>query len=139
MGRPSRYSLEVPERAVRMVLVLEREHDSQWVAIRSGAEKIGCATEPLRQWVQTVDRDTGSRPGLTADERWQLEALERENRELKRANEILCKASSLFAQGGTRPPTEAMVTFIDAHPARVNGHSNFPTCWSAPLEVDGLG
>ena len=97
MGRPNRYSPEVRERAVRMVLEHEREHDSQWAAIRSIAAKIGCSSETLRHWVRAVERDTGRRPGLTTEERHRLKALERENRELKRANEILRKASAFFA------------------------------------------
>ena len=97
MGRASRYSPEVRERAVRMVLEHEREHDSQWVAIRSIAAKIGCSSETLRHWVRAVERDTGRRPLLTTDDRQRLKALERENRELKRANEILRKASAFFA------------------------------------------
>ncbi len=98
MGGPSRYSPEVRERAVRLVLEHAREHDSQWAAIRSIAAKIGCSSETLRHWVRAVERDTGRRPGLTTDERQRLKALERENRELRRANEILRKASAFFAQ-----------------------------------------
>ena len=98
MGGPSRYSPEVRERAVRLVLEHAREHDSQWAAIRSIAAKIGCSSETLRHWVRAVERDTGRRPGLTTDERQRLKALEQENRELRRANEILRKASAFFAQ-----------------------------------------
>ena len=98
MGRPSRYSPEVRERAVRLVLEHAREHDSEWAAIRSIAAKIGCSSETLRHWVRAMERDTGRRPGLMTDERQRLKALERENRELKRANEILRKASAFFAQ-----------------------------------------
>jgi len=98
MARPSRYSPEVRERAVRMVREHEGEHGSQWAAIRSTAEKLGCTAETLRRWVRQSERDTGVRPGLTTDERLRLKELERENRELKRANEILRKASAYFAQ-----------------------------------------
>jgi len=98
MGRPSRYSPEVRERSVRMVLEHQGEHGSQWAAIGSIASKIGCTAETLRKWVRQVERDSGRRPGLTTDERQRLKDLEREVRELKRANEILRKASAFFAQ-----------------------------------------
>ena len=98
MGRPSRYSPEVRERAVRMVVEHESQHDSQWAAIRSIASKIGCTGETLRKWVRQTERDEGRRPGLTTDEKARLKELERENRELRRANEILRKASAYFAQ-----------------------------------------
>ena len=98
MGRPSRYSLEVRERAVRMVVEHESQYDSQWAAIRSIASKIGCTGETLRKWVRQTERDEGRRPGLTSDEKKRLKELERENRELRRANEILRLASAYFAQ-----------------------------------------
>jgi transposase len=98
MGRPSRYSPEVRERSVRMVWEHEGEHASQWAAISSIAGKIGCTPETLRKWVRQAERDQGRRPGLTTDERQRLKELERENRELKRANEILRLASAYFAQ-----------------------------------------
>ncbi len=98
MGRRSRYSPEVRERSVRMVWEQEQEHDSQWAAIRSIAGKIGCTGETLRKWVRQAERDAGRRPGLTTDERQRLKDQEREIRELKRANEILRKASAFFAQ-----------------------------------------
>ena len=98
MGRPSKYSPELRERAVRLVFDHASEHPSQWAAIRSVAEKIGCPVEVLRRWVRQAERDTGQRPGLTTDERARLKQLERENFELKRANEILRKASAFFAQ-----------------------------------------
>jgi transposase len=98
MARPNRYSPEVRERAVRMVREHQAEHESQWAAIRSMAEKLGCTSETLRRWVRQAERDAGVRPGLTTDERVRLKELERENRDLKRANEILRKASAYFAQ-----------------------------------------
>jgi transposase len=98
MTRPSRFSPEVRERAVRMVLAHQEQHDSQWAAIVSIAEKIGCSAETLRHWVRQAERDQGRRPGLTTDERQRLKQLEQENFELRRANEILKKASAYFAQ-----------------------------------------
>lgn len=98
MDPRTRYSPEVRERAVRMVLEQEAQHPSQWAAIQSIASKIGCTAETLRKWVRQAERDTGQRPGLTTQERQRLKELERENRELKRANEILRKASAYFAQ-----------------------------------------
>jgi transposase len=98
MTRTSRLSPEVRERAVRMVLEHANEHASQWAAIRSIAEKIGCAAETLRSWVRQAERDAGKRPGLTTDEQVRLKQLERENFELRRANEILRLASAYFAK-----------------------------------------
>ena len=98
MGRPSGFSPEVRERAVRLVLAQQDAHDSQWAAIESIAGKIGCTAETLRKWVRQRERDDGQRAGLTTDERLRLRELERENRELRRANEILRKASAVFAQ-----------------------------------------
>ena len=97
-GRGSKpFSPEVRERAVRLVHEQRDAHPTQWAAIRSIAEKIGCTAETLRLWVRQVERDSGKRPGVTSDERERLKQLERENRELKRANEILRKASAFFA------------------------------------------
>ena len=98
MGRPSKYSPELRERAVRMVQEHAHEYPSQWAAIRSVAEKLACTTEVLRRWVRQAERDHGHRSGLTTSERDRLKELERENRELKRANDILRKASAFFAQ-----------------------------------------
>ncbi len=98
MKKSTRYSPEVRERAVRMVFEHQGEHDSQWAAMASIAAKIGCTPETLRKWVRQAERDQGLREGLTSTERERLKALERENRELKRANEILRTASAFFAQ-----------------------------------------
>ena len=98
MARPSKYSPELRERAVRLVQEHAHEHPSQWAAIRSVAEKLGCTVEALRRWVRQAERDQGRRAGTTSAERDRLKELERENRELKRANEILRKASAYFAQ-----------------------------------------
>lgn len=92
-----RYAPEVRERAVRLVLEQQREHESQWAAILSVAGKVGCTPETLRIWVRRAEVDAGRRPGLTSDERVRLKELERENRELRRANEILKSASLFFA------------------------------------------
>ena len=98
MNKSTRYSPEVRERAVRLVFEHEREYSSQWSAIQSIAGKMGCSAETLRKWVRRAERDQGLREGLTTSDRERLKVLERENRELKRANEILRKASAFFAQ-----------------------------------------
>src|SRR5712671_5105582 len=98
MARPSKYSPELRERAVRLVFDHAHEHPSQWAAIRSVAEKLGCTVEALRRWVRQAERDHDRRPGPTTDERQRIKDLEREVFELKRANESLKKASAYFAQ-----------------------------------------
>lgn len=98
MGRASKHSAEVRERAVRLVFEQSEAHGSQWAAIVAIAPKLACTPETLRRWVRQAERDAGGRPGLTTSERGRMKELERENRELKRANEILRKASAFFAQ-----------------------------------------
>ncbi|HTK48261.1 MAG TPA: IS3 family transposase [Gemmatimonadaceae bacterium] len=115
MAKRTRFSPEVRERAVRLVREHQAEYETQWGAITSIASKIGCAAETLRQWVRRSERDSGQRPGVTTEEQTRVKALEREVRELRRANEILRKASAYFGPGGARPPKQLMVAFIDAH------------------------
>ena len=98
MEKRNRYSPEVRERAVRMVFEHEAEHGSQWETIVSIASKIGCSPETLRKWVRRAECDQGRRAGLTSEERSRMKELERENRELRRVNEILRLASAFFAQ-----------------------------------------
>ena len=93
-----RYSPEVRERAVRMVFEHQSDHDSQWATMASIASKIGCTAETLRKWVRQAERDQGRREGMTTDDREKLKVLEREVKELRRANEILKTASAFFAQ-----------------------------------------
>ncbi len=90
--------MEIRERAVRLVLEHQGEYPSQWAAISSIATKCGMTPETLRKWVRRAEVDGGARPGLTSDERRRLVELERENRELRRANEILKAASAFFAR-----------------------------------------
>ena len=92
------YSPEVRERAVRLLLTSEHEHPSRWAAMKSVASKIGCTPETLRSWVNKMEVDNGTKPGVTTEEAERIKALERENKELKRANEILRLASAFFAQ-----------------------------------------
>ena len=94
----NKYSPEVRERAVRMVLDNQGQHDSRWSAILSISAKIGCAPQTLNEWVKKVEVDTGQRGDITTEMAEKMKALERENRELKQANEILRKASAYFAR-----------------------------------------
>ncbi len=93
-----KYPDEVRERAVRMVAEQRGRYGSEWETMRSIAEKIGCSAETLRKWVRQIEVDSGLRGGVTSDDRVRMSELERENRELRRANEILRKASAYFAQ-----------------------------------------
>ncbi|WP_210244275.1 IS3 family transposase [Methylosinus sporium] len=126
----NRFSPEIRERAVRMVLEHRGDHASQWAAIASIAAKIGCTGETLRNWVRQAERDSGARPGATTDERERIKALERENRELRQANETLRKASAYFCGGGARPPLETMIAFIDDHRDK---HGVEPICKLLPI------
>ena len=98
MGKQGRYSPEVRERAVRLVFEQQGHHESQWAAIVSVAEKIGCTSETLRKWVRAAERQQIPEQRALDAERERVKALERENRELRQANEILRKAAAFFAQ-----------------------------------------
>ncbi|EPL9798600.1 IS3 family transposase [Escherichia coli] len=114
MTKNTRFSPEIRQRAIRMVLESQDEYDSQWAAICSIAPKIGCTPETLRVWVRQHERDTGGGDGgLTSAERQRLKELERENRELRRSNDILRQASAYFCEGGVRPPLEKMMPLLD--------------------------
>ncbi|WP_370576460.1 IS3 family transposase [Shigella flexneri] len=114
MTKNTRFSPEVRQRAVRMVLESQGEYDSQWATICSIAPKIGCTPETLRVWGRQHERDTGGGDGgLTTAERQRLKELERENRELRRSNDILRQASAYFCEGGVRPPLEKMMPLLD--------------------------
>ncbi|WP_434218726.1 IS3 family transposase [Escherichia coli] len=114
MTKNTRFSPEVRQRAIRMVLESQDEYDSQWAAICSIAPKIGCTPETLRVWVRQHERDTGGGDGgLTTVERQRLKELERENRELRRSNDILRQASAYFCEGGVRPPLEKVMPLLD--------------------------
>ncbi|MGH0270149.1 IS3 family transposase [Escherichia coli] len=114
MTKNTRFSPEVRQRAIRMVLESQDEYDSQWAAICSIAPKTGCTPETLRVWVRQYERDTGGGDGgLTSAERQRLKELERENRELRRSNNILRQASAYFCEGGVRPPLEKVMALLD--------------------------
>ncbi|WP_435367619.1 IS3 family transposase [Shigella boydii] len=114
MTKNTRFSPEVRQRAVRMVLESQGEYDSQWATICSIAPKIGCTPETLRVWGRQHERDTGGGDGgLTTAERQRLKELERENRELRRSNDILRQASAYFCEGEVRPPLEKMMPLLD--------------------------
>ena len=96
--KSNRFSPEVRERAVRMVQEHRGEYPSLWAAIESISAKIGCVPQTLNEWVKKSEIDSGARDGVTSEERERIKALERENKELRRANEILKLASAFFAQ-----------------------------------------
>ena len=104
MNRQARYPQEMRERAVRLVFDHQDEYDSQWAAITSVATKLGMTPETLRKWVRRAEIDEGQRPGLTTTERERLKELEKENKELRRANEILKAAAAFFGAELDRRP-----------------------------------
>ncbi|MGY0575773.1 IS3 family transposase [Bradyrhizobium sp. RDM12] len=126
----NKFSSEVRTRAVRMVLDHAGEHPSWWAAVTSIAAKIGCTPQTLHDWVKKAEVDSGQRAGVPTDTAERLKALERENRELRQANEILRKASAYFCDGGARPPVQAMIAFIDDHRG---AHGVEPICKVLPI------
>ncbi|HEV2041429.1 MAG TPA: IS3 family transposase [Casimicrobiaceae bacterium] len=126
----NKFSPEVRARAVRMVLDHVSEHPSRWAAVTSIASKIGCTPQTLHEWVKKAEVDSGQRAGVPTEMADKLKALERENRELRQANEILRKASAYFCDGGARPPVQAMIAFVDDHRG---AHGVEPICKVLPI------
>src|SRR4051812_20522270 len=128
------YSPEVRERAVRMVLDHQGEHGSQYAAIQSIAAKIGCSGETLRNWVRQAERDRGLRAGPSTQERERIKALERENRELRQANEILRKTSAYFAMAELDRRSKPDCLHRCA-PCRLRGRADLPRAADRPVEL----
>ncbi|MEO0387030.1 MAG: IS3 family transposase [Pseudomonadota bacterium] len=126
----NKFSPEVRERAVRLVLETEVQHPSRWQAVMSIAAKIGCTAQTLNEWIKKAEVDSGRRAGIPTEMADKMKALERENRELRQANEILKKASAYFCDGGARPPVQVMVDFIEAHRG---AHGVEPICAVLPI------
>jgi transposase-like protein len=125
-----KYASEVRERAVRMVFEHEGEHVSQWAAISSIAAKIGCNPETLRGWVRQAERDRGKRTSPTSDDRERIKALEREVREQHLSERDPSQGIGVFRSGGSRPPVQEMIAFIDEHRAV---HGVEPICTVLPI------
>ncbi|WP_407280852.1 IS3 family transposase [Aromatoleum evansii] len=115
MKKSVKFSPEVRERAVRMVAECRGDHPSQWAAVESIAAKISCTPQTLLTWVRQHERDSGQREGPTTADQKRVKELEREVRELRKANEILKLASAFFGPGGARPPIQVLRAFVDAH------------------------
>ncbi|WP_088178478.1 IS3 family transposase [Methyloversatilis thermotolerans] len=125
MKKSSKFSPEVRERAVRLVHEHRGEYPSLWAAVESIAPKIGCVPQTLLDWVKQAEVDAGARPGVTTADAQRIKDLEREVKELRRANEILKLASAFFGPGGARPPFEVMYGLVDEHRDR---HGVEPMC-----------
>ncbi|MCU7223219.1 IS3 family transposase [Pseudomonas brassicacearum] len=123
MKKTTTYSPEVRERAVRMVLEHLNDYPSEWATIEAIAPKIGCAAQTLHGWIRRHQTGAGQRPGPTTEERERIKALERENRELRKANEILRLASAYFCPGGARPPHQVLRAFVDQYRDRLGVES----------------
>src|SRR3974390_1195596 len=111
----NKFSPEVRDRAVRMVMDHAGEHSSRWAAVKSIGAKIGCTPQTLHDWVKKAEVDSGQRAGVPTEMAEKLKALERENRELRQANETRAKGGAFFGEGGARPPAKPMIAFIDDH------------------------
>ncbi|MDH2240312.1 IS3 family transposase [Pigmentiphaga sp. GD03639] len=134
MKKSNKFSPEVRERAVRMVQEHRGEYPSLWAAVESIAPKIGCVPQTLLEWVKRVEVDSGVREGVTTSEAQRVKGLEREVKELRRANEILKLASAFFGPGGARPPTEVLNDFVDQHRAT---HGVEPICKALQIAPSG--
>src|SRR3954447_6939446 len=134
MARRGRYPAEVRERAVRMVFEHEREYESQWAAITSIATKLGMTNETLRKWVRQAEIDGGARPGVRSAEAERVKELERENRGLRRANEILT-AASVSSRGSSTRPRRSDEHVHRRAPWRVRGRADLPRVAGRPVEV----
>jgi len=130
MNKRTRYSPEVRERAIRLLFDHHGEYPSEWAALVFIANKIGCTPETLRKWVRRTALDQGQWVGMTTSDREQLLELKRENRELKRAHEILCKASAFFAQAQLNRRPKYLSPYIDEHQ---DAHAVESICKQLPI------